>query len=78
MKKNTALALLTTTRSTRARRSGFFVKKKNKIKKNKIDGLHNVNDTLFITTPVCVETQYCAVIGASLLHTTYQSPETLH
>ena len=72
MKKNTALALLTT--STRARRSGFFVKKK-----NKIDGLQrSVNDTLFITTPVCVETQYCAVIGASLLHTTYQSPETLH
>ena len=74
MKKNTALALLTT--STRARRSGFFFCQK--IKKNKIDGLHNVNDTLFITTPVCVETQYCAVIGASLLHTTYQSPETLH
>ena len=52
MKKNTALALLTT--STRARRSGFFVKKKNKIK---IDGLQRY--IIYHYTCVCGNTVLC-------------------
>lgn len=59
MKKNTALALLTT--STRARRSGFFVKKKNKIKKNKIDydGLQRKRYIIYHYTCVCGNTVLC-------------------